>query len=174
VINSRGEKMMKLAVAALALMSAASSLAQNTPRTARDYYNELKAANNFNHYKDTFVCFSDDDTPSFAVISRGSDINEEMKEAGAVPDKTVLQARNLLFVETYYEGVSNKTVVYVPVGRDGTDWDIEFNSPIHGRMLYSINWTTGRYRLSVYALDRSKTIPTAQTFGKCELIHPKQ
>jgi serine/threonine-protein kinase len=149
-----------------------SSAQDSVPRTARDYYNELKAANNFNHYKDTYVCFSDDDIPSFTVISRGSDIIEEMKKSGAVPDKVILQAKDMLFVETYYKGVSNKTQLYEPVGKDGTDWNIEFNAPIHhGRMLYSIDWTTGRYRLSVYALDHSKTIPVKQGFGKCEVIH---
>jgi hypothetical protein len=45
---------MRLAVAVLVLMSAAGVSAQGKePRTARDYFNELKAANNFNHYKDT-------------------------------------------------------------------------------------------------------------------------
>ncbi len=102
-----------------------------------------------------------------------------MKKAGAAPDKVILQAKKLLFVEMYYKGVSNKTQMYEPVREDGTDWDIEFNAPVrsgvsfHGRMLYSIDWTTGRYSLSVYALDRSKAIPAQQTFGKCELIHPE-
>jgi hypothetical protein len=141
-----GESAMRLAVAALVLVGSAAVSAQQgkEPHTARDYFNELKAANNFNHYKDTYVCFADDDAPSFAVIARGSDIIDEMTKAGAVPDKSVLQAKSLLFVETYYKGVSNKTQVYEPAGKEGTDWDIEFNSPIHGRMLYSINWTTGR------------------------------
>jgi len=165
---------MRLAVAALVLVSSAAVSAQQgkEPRTAHDYFNELKAANNFNHYKDTYVCFADDDAPSFAVIARGSDIIDEMKKVGAVPDKSVLQAKSLLFVETYYKGVSNKTQVYEPVGKEGADWGIEFNSPIHGRMLYSINWTTGRYRLMVYALDSSKTVPADEKSGKCEVIHP--
>lgn len=62
---------MRLAVAALVLVSSAAVSAQQgkEPHTARDYFNELKAANNFNHYKDTYVCFADDDAPSFAVIA---------------------------------------------------------------------------------------------------------
>jgi hypothetical protein len=43
--------------------------------------------------------------------------------------------------------------------------------PFHARMVYSINWATGRYRLQVYALDRSKFIPAAEGSGQCELIH---
>ncbi|MGI8958792.1 MAG: hypothetical protein ACR2IV_03320 [Bryobacteraceae bacterium] len=97
-----------------------------------------------------------------------------MKKAGVTPDKLMIQSKNLLVVETYYKGVSNKTELYEPVGKEGTDWDIQFNSPMHGKMLYSINWVTGRYRLTVYLLDKSKIIPAAQKFGKCELIHPGQ
>ena len=165
---------MNRALSAMVLLPAICSFGQTTARTAHDYFIELREAKQLNRYSDTFVCFADDDVPSFAVISRGSDIIDEMKKAGVTPDKTVLQAKNLLFVETYYKGVSNKTEIFSPVGKDGTDWDLEFASPLHGRMLYSINWTTGRYRLSVYALDRSKAIPAEQRYGKCELIHSRQ
>jgi hypothetical protein len=113
---------MKPATAVLLLLAAIPLHAQdNAQHTARDYFNELKAANNFNHYKHTFVCFLDDDAPSFAVISRGSDMIQEMKDAHASLTKDVLRAKDLLFVETYYKGVSNKTEVWEPVGKDGTD-----------------------------------------------------
>lgn len=156
------------------LLSAPFLSAQTPPRTARDYFVELREAKQLNRYADTFVCFAEDDEPSFAVISRGSDIIDEMKKAGATPDKIILQAKDLLFVETYYKGVSNKTEILSPVGKDGTDWDVEFDTPLHGRMLYSLNWATGRYRLFVYDLDKSKATPAAERSGKCELIHPKR
>ena len=42
---------MKIVIAALMLLSARASFAQDkAPQTARGYFNELKAANNFNHY----------------------------------------------------------------------------------------------------------------------------
>jgi len=44
--------------------------------------------------------------------------------------------------------------------------------PFHGRMLYTINWATGRYRLQVFDLDKNKDIADAEDSGKCELIHP--
>jgi hypothetical protein len=50
-------------------------------QTAREYFNELKAANAFNRYSDEYVCFRDDDVPSFVVIARGSSIIEHMKKA---------------------------------------------------------------------------------------------
>jgi hypothetical protein len=165
---------MELALAGLVLMSAFATFAQvKAPLTARDYFNELKAANNFNHYSDTWVCFHDDDVPSFAVISRGGDIIDEMKKAGHTPEKAVLLAKNELFVQTYFKGVANTLQPYDPVpGKEGTDWDIEFGKPLHGRIVYSINWATGRYRMLTYALDSNKTLPAAQSSGKCEPIHP--
>lgn len=164
---------MRLTVTLAALvLSAASMLAQNKTLTARDYYNELKAANNFNHYSDTYVCFRDDDSPSFAIISRGSDIIDEMKEAGHTPEKAVVQAKDLLFVQTYFKGVANEMEPYDPVvGKAGTDWEIEFGKPLHGKMIYSINWATGRYRLQIYDLDHNKTLPADEVSGKCEVIH---
>lgn len=165
---------MKLTVTLAAfVMSVTSMFAQNKPLTARDYYNELKAANNFIHYSDTYVCFRDDDSPSFAIISRGSDIIDEMKVAGHTPEKVVVQAKDLLFVQTYFKGVANTMETYDPVvGKKGTDWEIEFGKPLHGKIVYSINWTTGRYRMMTYALDYNKTLPADEGSGKCEVIHP--
>lgn len=166
---------MKLTVMlAVLVLSASSALAQDKPpQTARDYFNELKAANNFNHFSDTFVCFRDDDKPSFAVISRGTDIIDEMKQAGHTPEKAVLLAKNELFVQTYYKGVANTLDPYDPVpGKEGTDWDIEFGKPLHGRIVYSINWKTGRYRMLTYALNYNKMVPAGESSGKCEPIHP--
>jgi hypothetical protein len=179
---------MKFALAALLLMSATSVLAQDKPLSARDYYNELKAANNFNHYSDTYVCFRDDDSPSFAVISSGSDIIDEMRKAGHTPEKEMLESKDLLFVQTYFKGVANTLISYDPVpGKEGTAWDTEFGNaaasrngtptatptkPLHGRIVYSINWKTGRYRMLIYALDYNKSVPADEGSGKCEVIHP--
>jgi hypothetical protein len=167
---------LKLLIVALVLVSAAPTFAQDkaTP-SARDYYYELKAANNFSHYKDIYVCFRDDGVPSFAVMSKGSEIIEEMKKVGETPSKEVLQAKNLLFVEIYYKGVPHAIQLFSPVAeKEGTDYDIQFKSPFHGRIIYSINWITGRYRMIVYALDNSKTLPADESSGKCELIHPNK
>lgn len=164
---------MKLTIVALVLLTVPVVAQDKPPMTARDYFNELKAANQFNHYSDTFVCFRDDDSPSFAVISRGSDIIDEMKQAGHTPEKAVLTAKNELFVQTYFKGVANSLVPYDPVpGKEGTDWDVEFGKPLHGRIVYSINWKTGRYRMLTYVLDYNKNVPADESSGKCEPIHP--
>jgi hypothetical protein len=106
------------------------------------------------------------------VIARGTDVIQEMKGAGQPPDKVMLQGEKFLFLESFYKGVSNDTQMFDPVGADGTNWQYEFPKPFHGKMLYTINWTTGRYRQRLFNLDQSTDLPAAEGSGKCELIHP--
>jgi hypothetical protein len=147
-------------------------------QTARDYFNELKAANTFNHYKDEYVCFPEGDKPSFAIIAKVSDVMEDMKKAGdAAGVKTMALAKDSLLVKTYYKGVGSDDYMYDPVKKDiadevNKDYSIEFKGPMPGKMVYSINWATGRYMLRVFMFQKSRTIPAAETAGKCELIHP--
>jgi hypothetical protein len=141
--------------------------------TGRDYFNELRDANAFNHYGDEYVCFADEDKGNFAVVAKTKDIEKMMaanSKAGAKPKPLGVEG---LSVQTYSKGVASSQEIYDKVDKDSDErWSIEFKSPLHGKMVYMINWTTGRYRLLVFALDHSKTLPAAENSGKCELIHP--
>jgi hypothetical protein len=156
------------------------ALALSTPaqtQTGRDYFNELKAANAFNHYRDEYVCFRDDDTPTFAVIAKVGDIIKDMEKANdAASVKTMALLKNDLFVKTYYKGVGSEDYIYEAANESQTDdnreYFIEFKGPSPGKMVYSINWTTGRYLLRVYMFQKSRVVPSADGAGKCELIHP--
>ena len=142
-------------------------------QTAREYFKELKEANAFNHYKDEYVCFRDDEVPSFIVAARGDHILEHMRKTGVTPGKETLQAKDDLFVQSYHKGVANSEgELYMHVPKTESDYEIEFMKPLHGRIVYSINWLTGRYRYMLYDLDHSKTLPAYEGAGKCELIHP--
>jgi hypothetical protein len=147
-------------------------LATSGQPTAREYYEELKAANAFNHYMDEYVCFRDDDVPSFFVMSKADAMIERMRKAGDTPGKELMEAKDFLFVKNFHKGVHvGEPELYQPVGTEGTDFDIEFMKPFHGRMLYTFNWLTVRYRMQLYELDHSKTLPAFEGSGKCELIH---
>jgi len=157
----------------LCSMSAASAAGQ----TARDYFNDLKAANTFNHIKDEYVCFQDEDAPSFAVIAKVSDVIEQRKKAGDTNGiKALEQEKDNLFVQTYYMGVASQEYVYDAVKRgqsgDTVEYHLVFKGQTPGETVYAINWTTGRYLLRVYIYRQSRTIPTTEHSGKCELIHP--
>lgn len=150
-------------------------------QTARDYFKELKAANTFNHYKDEYVCFRDDDVPSFAVVAKIADIIDHMKNSGDTAGaKDLAAAKGGLIVETYYKGVGNGTNIFELAKRedsngDSKDYSYEFAGKNPGKAVYSINWATGRYVLRVYMYQKSKSIPASgEGSGRCELIHPVQ
>jgi hypothetical protein len=151
--------------------------AQSTPTssqpTARDYFNELRTANAFNHYGDEYACFPDEDNGGFAIVAKSKDI-EKMLAANAKPgEKRQSIGEASLIVQSYFKGVANEQHLYEPVSKNSdVQWRVEFKSPFHGKMVYAVNWTTGRYRLLVYAFDYSKTAPAEEVLGKCEVIHP--
>ncbi len=141
-------------------------------QTAQQYFTELRDANTFNKYSDKYVCFSDDDVPSFAVVSTTQDVVDAMTRSGYTKGaKTIAKYGDGLFVRTYYKGVANGDPrLYDKVGNE---YRLDFDAPIHhGRMVYKINWKTGRYRFQVYARDYNKNLPASERSGKCELIHP--
>jgi hypothetical protein len=144
-----------------------------TAQTAREYLNELRDANAFNHYGDEYVCFPDEDNGGFAVIAKTKDVEKRMAANSKAGAKLKPLGEAGLAVHTYFKGVSSGQQIFDKANRDSDEsWSLEFKSPLHGKMVYMINWTTGRYRLLVFALDHSKTVPADETSGKCELIHP--
>jgi len=176
----------KLAIAGLLLGLASPHLAaQSTaqqfvslaskPHSGRDYFNELRGAQGFIHYTDEYVCFhAEDGEPGFTVIAKGADVIEMLKHNGEeVTAQKMAPLKNVLIVQTYYKGTDYKLRVYKKDNADES-YSFEFDEPIlHGKMTYSINWLTGLYRLKVFSLDQSQTVPILTTAGKCELIHPE-
>jgi hypothetical protein len=139
--------------------------------TARQYFTELRDTNAFNRYADKYVCFPDTDNPGFVIVSAKVDAVDRM--ARSRDEKGVKLAAKTgegLFVRTFYKGVETGDIVFYNKVEGG--YRLEFKSPLHGRMVYLINWKTGRYRLQVYDLDTSKVMPSEEISGKCELIHP--
>lgn len=152
----------------------AQSASSSQQPTARQYFNELRDANALNHYGDEYVCFPDEDKGGFAVIAKSTDMKKMEAGNGTVGAKPKgSDEEDGLAVQTYFKGVASRTQIYEKVDKDSDEnWGLEFMSPMHGKMVYMINWSTGRYRLLVFALDHSKTLPASEISGKCELIHP--
>jgi hypothetical protein len=145
---------------------------QQQKLTAREYFNELRDANSFNTYSDKYVCFRDDDVPSFTVVAAAEDVLEEMARSGNKEDLKTMSKDKVgsgLFVHTYYKGVANGDPLFYDKVDDG--YRIDITAPIHDRLIYKINWKTGRYLFQQYLLDHSKTVPVSEYSGKCELIH---
>jgi hypothetical protein len=144
-------------------------------QTARYYFDELKNTGAFNRYSDEYACFAHSDAPSFAVMSTTDSILQRMKRSGESISRAMAQEmKGGLSVQTYFKGVANKVIIYdEEKNTEGADhtYSIEFGSPFHGKMVYQINWTTGRYRLKVLAAN--KAVPASEAAGQCELIHPE-
>ena len=147
-------------------------------QTAREYYNELKAANSFNRYKDEYICFRDDDVPTIMVVARVRDIIEHLKKIKD-PDalKKMSEIKDDIFLTSYYKGVAGEDQVYEPIknsnkGEDGQEYFVEFGGKFPGKMTYTFNWVTGRYLQKVFMYGKDRDLPTAEGSGKCELIHP--
>jgi hypothetical protein len=144
------------------------------PLTARDYFNEQKKAGGFTHVNEKYVCFYDDDTPYFAVIASFDDIFQRVTLTRGLNTAKKLEAqlgsfKNGLYVHTYRNGVLKQQAIY-----EKTDhgYELESGAPLHGKMVYRINWSTGRFTLELYAPDHDKNAPASQISGKCELIDP--
>jgi hypothetical protein len=108
-------------------------------------------------------------------MSTTDSILQRMKRSGESISRAMAQEmKGGLSVQTYFKGVANKVIIYdEEKNTEGADhtYSIEFGSPFHGKMVYQINWTTGRYRLKVLAAN--KAVPASEAAGQCELIHPE-
>jgi hypothetical protein len=167
-------KRSQLAFAVLALVAIqVSALAQDKPeqQTARDYFNELRDAGEFQKYLDKYVCFKDEASPSFAILSSVDDAADALRRNGQEKSaKVVTQAGHGLFVQGYYKGVSSGEPLFYENQNGG--YQLDFDSPFNGREIYLVNWTTGRYRQLVYVFKDAKYVLSTEADGKCELIHP--
>ena len=144
-----------------------------TAQTARVYFNELRDANAFTHYGDQYVCFPDDGKGGFAVVAKTKDMEKQIAANSKIGAKPKPLSGEFLTVQIYFKGVASDTTLYEKMDKDSDErWSQEIKSPLRGKIIYLINWATGRYRLLVFAFERSKTVPAGEYSGKCELIHP--
>jgi hypothetical protein len=147
---------------------------QQTTKTARQYFTEMRDANVFNRYPDKYVCFRDDNLPSFVVVIASEDLvdratrNDDKESAKAFTNAGVG-----LVVHTYYQGVASDDGIFYRKIKSG-EYHYILDSPPHEHIpvAFNINWKTGRYLFKVYAPGSSKTLPVEEISGKCELIHP--
>jgi hypothetical protein len=171
-----------LAFGALFAMSASGQNNAANPTTARGYYEELKAANEFKTYADEYVCFYDDDIPSFLVVARGEDALQLMASNGEKGTKETNTVKGTLFYKTYYKGVLTGNLEEMPSKRDSQVGDnvtyqdkvILRDSKTAMTITYNVNWSTGRIRFTVETgTIGGRGYSSRERYGKCEFIHPE-
>lgn len=166
------------------VLSAAPINGQNThapssPVTARDYYDELSAANEFKRYSDEYVCFYEDDTPSFLVAAKGEDVLQLMALNGEKISKDLTPVKGHLFYKTYYKGVLTGSLEEMPPKDVSGDSNVSYQAVwTKGRkaftITYIVNWATGRIRMTVETGTLGDhNYSMYERYGKCEFIHPE-
>ena len=100
----------------LGIATAQSSSGSLQP-TGRDYFNELRDANAFNHYADEYVCLPDEDKGNFTVIARTKDI-EKMKAANSKAGEKPKPLGDELVEQTYYKGVASGTTLFDKIEKE--------------------------------------------------------
>jgi hypothetical protein len=147
---------------------------EQTAQDARRYFAEMRDANAFNRYPDKYVCFRDDNVPSFVIVSTIEDMVDAATRSGDKETaRTFAKTGDGLMVHTYYKGVASDDGILYGKIRNG-EYQRELDMPTHQHIpvAYDINWKTGRYLFKVYPPGRSKTSQAMEVSGRCELIHP--
>jgi len=151
-----------------------------TPKTARDFYNELEAANGLQNAAHEYVCFEDDaSSQRFFIFGEGKllrEFLEENRKKMSEKDRTMLN--NSLIVKFYEKGVpTTGDVEYLT--KDGTAEDSWVSGPMptSGRLLrvnFILNWETLRYKRAAEGKAKGESFyrPMFTTYGRCERIAP--
>jgi hypothetical protein len=175
-------KILCFGLGALLAMSTNGQSKTANPVTARDFYEELKAANEFKTYADEYVCFYDDDIPSFLVAAKGEDSLLLMAANGEKVTKETGTVKGHLFYKTYYKGVLTGDLEEMPPKKDSQSGDnisyqdkaILRDSKATMTITYNVNWATGRIRFTVEAgTPGVRGYSNHERYGKCEFIHPE-
>jgi hypothetical protein len=155
--------------------------AQATPRTAREYYNEIYAAGGLDRMADEYVCFDEDTTLEyFFIFAKSGDMRDVMIWDGTFEKlskkmQTELKQKEWLSVHGYAKGIPFNGEEFYQ--KDGGSWlsgvyDLDPKNSTRSRL--TINWATLRYKRSVELLDHQLHFKSELSrFGKCEEVSPK-
>ena len=138
--------------------------------TARQYYEELKAASGFNPYF-TSVCFRPDSPDIFDLLGFTREF-EATARAKGIPltpkERKQFAAGDGLLIRTYKKGVQTGEDMLDRDKNNPQSWRSEFKGKGYTFHLIVTLSPAGRYRRAVYVDDRSSV--TSEGYGKCEPI----
>jgi hypothetical protein len=147
------------------------------PSPARQYYNELKAADGLDKKANEYVCFRDDpESDAFFIFGEGRYVSDFYEFSGKpLPKKEKEMMDKTLIIRHYKKGVATYS------GNEYlTKEDEEYVSEpgmVSGRLLrvrFILNWQTLRYKRDVEYKPKGASgwTPVEGTdtiYGKCEL-----
>ncbi len=153
---------------------------RHTYTTARDYYHEPYEAGGLDNLADEYVCFRDDNVPTFILIAKGEDLKENLTTLG-VFSKLPPQARSYLdkaplFYVSYNKGISNGTE-YFSLNDSGDEYIENLGIPEQSSkklmeltVTLRVNWQTLRYK---HGIEKTG-VPGLlyEETGRCEVVKP--
>lgn len=153
----------------LAIFSASAGI--GAPPTAREYYEELKASGAIKSIW-KYGGFEDNDQPSFKLMSKVGDIEAEAKKSGDIAAVQRMQGReNDLVFDPYNKGIEAGLQFFYQDKAESNSYSMTITSPFKGKITYTINWSTLRFRVLLVSSGKHVPQPLDVT-GRCELIHP--
>lgn len=162
---------------ALAFLAFLILIPQTTPRTAREYYDELYAAGGLDRLTARYACFDDDTAfQTFFIYNESSHVRDYWIAHGTfsklpkdVQDK--LNKKNWIIGLDYDKGVPEVNWDYY--GKDGPSWVSKVNNECCMRVRLMVNPATMRYKRSLEILNSNGTMKNeVARYGKCELVKP--
>jgi hypothetical protein len=137
--------------------------------TARQYYEELKAASGLNPLF-TSVCFRPDSPEVFDLLGFTKEFEATAKERGlplTPKDRKMFATGDGLLVRTYTKGVQTGEDILTHA-KNPQDWYSDVQGKGHKFRLIVTLSPAGRYRRAAYV--DNKMLPAAEVYGRCESI----
>jgi hypothetical protein len=153
----------------LAMFSASAGV--SAAPTAREYYEELKASGAIKPMW-KYACFEDNDQPSFKLMSRVGDLKASAESGDTAAIQTMQGRENDLVFLPYNKGIEAGLQFFYYQRSEQNSYTEEITTPFKGKMTYTFNWSTLRFRLFVISSGKHVPPPLEIT-GKCEVIRPE-
>ena len=154
---------------------------QTTPRTAREYYNEIYAAGGLDRFAARYACFDEDTTlNTFFIYNESSRIRELLvahDTFSKMPkDMRARLKKDWIVARGYDKGVPTGEQEYYE--KDGPGWGwvsdkFKVNNECCLRVRLIVDPETLRYNRSVEILNHNRTMKNdVARYGKCEPVKP--
>jgi hypothetical protein len=154
-------------------------LIAQTPRTARDYYDELYAAGGLDRFAARYVCFDEDlALDTFFIYNKSSDIRDVLvageKFSKMPKDMQSRLNEDWIVIRGYDKGVPLGDEDYYD--KNGPSWvgsKFKASNECCLRVRLTVTPTTMRYKRTVEILNPNGTMKQdVARYGRCEKVKP--
>jgi len=162
----------------LVMILASSALCQTKQLTAREYYVELYNAGGLDNFADQYVCFREDEIPTFFLLAESAALKEVFTASRISElsrDQQKMLEKGFLIVRGYHKGIAqSEREFFDPDNHGGWIEKLLVSQTQKERqeltVRLQVNWDTLRYTRSVS--ETAMGLPEYSESGKCETVKP--